>query len=747
MKATNLGAYVPYIRNVAVIAGAILLFDRAGPLFRQTGLDLQYLVWPLVASAALGLLGIAVSRFGEEQVLGRFLAPITLSETARDRLSASLPKVRRTLVDSAWFVLLMGALLAIPRVPDTVSGYEHIDADGLRAYLQVFGNLATWAAWFLIPFLAARAAAGSMPAVERIIGFPTVRLVSLGVAYVLFSRDGILSTAFSFDGSAILTMVVAAQGLFYLAAMLGRLGATSGQWKATSAVNPAALAGGTRSIAVLCMSLAGAGLVWAMLDTLPSVNAVLLDHRGTSGFGETGAFYLSLLFDSSKLIAGLVLVLGVTFGAPGALRSADLERYMPLAGSIGYAIAGCLIWLIGADLSPIGHAYPLIAAITASGFFSLSLARLAGYLTTFPNSTLSGFAKWLSGSTSRGFFLGAGIAFYGLFLRPVLYDSLSFAPIFEWLAVVAVALVSLGQLRNRINRKVASAMTQPAVWTGWARHEQSIEAIPDRQVESILSRHRRFIDAGDWRPIWAYLLELMLRNAAPLEAVQTAFGPLRLPSLDSANRRLWNRRPGRTRESREAVLEATLKNVEVILSLDSIPLGEIDEDDLRRTGEPFVLGGTAPDSLAATAVAAYWQRGASLSQALQLWFPLAAFLDASPSWFDSRDARRRLELDSLGRRRRLVEGMISHLFGGGDQHCLSVAMLAKEATVFSQPVSRPHNRVEGTLNRGRVVEILAESAISYLVHAADGTKGHVAKQQLVRQPILPTDVRAQGAKT
>ena len=329
----------------------------------------------------------------------------------------------------------------------------------------------------------------------------------------------------------------------------------------------------------------------------------------------------------------------------------------------------------------------------------------------------------------------------------MLYDSLWFASIFEWLAVVAIAFVSLGQLRNRINRKVESAMTLPAVWTGWARHEQSIEAVPDRQVESILSRNRRFIDAGDWRPIWAYLLELMLRNEAPLEAVQTAFGPLRLLSLESANRRLWNRRPGRTRESREAVLEATLKAVEVILSLDSVPLGEIDEDDLRRTGEPFVRGGTAPDSLAAAAVAAYWQRGASLSQALQLWFPLAAFLEASPSWSDSRGTRRGLELDSLERRRKLVDGMISHLFRGGDQHYLSVAMLAKEATVFSQPVSRPHNRVEGTLNRGRVVEILAESAISYLVHATDGTKGHVAKQQLVRQPILPTDVRAQGAKT
>ena len=408
MKATNLGPYVPYIRNVAVIAGAILLFDRAGPLFRHTGLDLQYLVWPLVASAALGLLGIAVSRFSEEQILGRFMSPIMLSETARDRLSASLPKVRRTLVDSAWFILLMGALLAIPRIPDTVSGYEHIDADGLRAYLQVFGNLASWTAWFVIPFLAARAVAGSMPEVDRIIGFPTVRLASLGAAYVLLSRDGILSTAFGFDGSAILTMAVAAQGLFYLAAMLGRLGATSGQWRATSAVDSAAFAGGTRSIAVLCMSLAGAGLIWSMLDALPSVNAVLLDYRGTSGLGETGAFYFSQLFDSSRLIAGLVLVLGVTIGAPGALRSADLERYVPLAGSIGYATAGCLIWLIGADLSTIGHAYPLIAAIAASGFFSLSLARLAGYVTTFPNSTLSGFAKWLSGSASRGFLPGGG---------------------------------------------------------------------------------------------------------------------------------------------------------------------------------------------------------------------------------------------------------------------------------------------------------------------------------------------------
>ena len=743
MKATNLGTYAPYIRNVAVIVGAILLFDRAGPLFRQTGLDLQYLVWPLVAGAALGLLGVAISRFSEEQVLGRFLSPFALSETARERLSASLQIIRRTLTDSAWFILLMGALLAIPRIPDTVSGgYEHIDADRLRAYLQVFGNLANWAAWLVIPFIVARAAAGSMPAVDRTIGFPTVRLASLGAAFVLFSREGILITAYGFDGSTILSMAVAAQGLLYLAAMLGRLEASLGPWKATNAVHSAALLGGTKSIAVLCMSLAGAGLVWAILDTLPSVNAILLDSRDTSGLGETSAFYFSQLFDTSRLIAGLALALGLTVGAPGALRAADLERYVPLAGSIGYASTGCLFWLVAADLSPIGHVYPLIGAIAASGFFSLSLARLARYVTTSPNSALSGFAEWLSRSTSRGFFLGAGIAFYGLFLRPVLYDSLWFAPIFEWLAVVVVALVSLGHLRNRINRKVESATTQPAIWTGWARHEQSIEAIPDRQVESILSRHRRFIDEGDWRPIWAYLLELMLRNEAPLDAVKTAFGPLRRLSLESASPRLWNWRPARTRESREAVLEATLRAVDEILSLDPIPLGEIEEDDLKRTGEPFTRSGTAPDSLAATAVAAYWQRGASLSQALQLWFPLVTFLDASPRWFDTQRTRRRLELDGLKRRRRLVDGMISHLFRRGDQHGLYVAILAKEATVFSQPVSRQHNRVARTLNRGRVVEILAESASSYLVRATDGTRGHLAKQQLVRQPILPTDVRA-----
>ena len=96
----------------------------------------------------------------------------------------------------------------------------------------------------------------------------------------------------------------------------------------------------------------------------------------------------------------------------------------------------------------------------------------------------------------------------------------------------------------------------------------------------------------------------------------------------------------------------------MILSLDSIPLEEIDEVYLRRTGEPFVFDGTAPDALAVTAVAAYWQGGASLSQALHLWFPLVAFRDDSPGWFDTRATKRRLELDSLERRRRLVDGMI-----------------------------------------------------------------------------------------
>lgn len=745
---------------IAVLAVAFMLHER-GPFFdgpgravgispdgllvRETGLNLNYVSWPLAGAAMLSLLGRAASWLRAEGTRSWLLGRIGLREAAARPapgwVDPVLQTVGRLSGSLAWLVLCLGALLAVPKIPTTISHLPlDLDLEGVRPYLGIFADLAPWAFLVLASITLLRLAAAAVPSIGAIVPVPYIRLSALGVSYIVLAEHGVLDTAFNAHSLQLLAAVAAALGLSYSSTVLRRI-VSQGAGADSSKVNPAWIAGGAELGAVVLAAFAGAVFTWGLLNSLPVLSAALLDHWSTYYFGEASLFHFGQLFDSRFLLAVPVMALGLTAGLPKSPKFQRVASYRPLAVAVGLSVSGCVCWIAGARFAPLGHGYLLIGATAAAGLFSAALSQLAHYATSAPSKLMADLARWMSGSAARGFLLGASIAVYGLVVRPVFYEMLRFAPVFEWLVIITVATVSLNRITNRAKVVAEATPVQPTAWTEWGRHGQTIEELPDLRFEEMLDIHRKFGSSGEWRPIWTYLLELMYLNGVSPDEVPVVFEPMRRGFASSTRRRRWYDKLLPLNRRREAALSETLRRVEVALSRAPAAPGAIDEPTLRAVGERFVAEGEEPDHLAAVLASAYWQHGGSLTQAVELWFPLMIHQEAALRWFHLPRARAGVRLRNEERRRRIVDGAIAHLLEQGDHRCLPVAISAEDVLLYSKRTGEGPGAVRGTLRRGQGVEVLEEGQSSLRVRTTDAVEGYMLADELVRQPLLPRDCK------
>ena len=170
-------------------------------------------------------------------------------------------------------------------------------------------------------------------------------------------------------------------------------------------------------------------VIWVGLNHLPVTNAALLDHSITRSFGEDSLPHFGSVFENRNTIVGLVFVTAFALSISRA-RMGDVpgRYYSPLA-TLVFAATGYLAWITGAGLSSLGHGFVLGGAVAAAGMYSIALTHLAAYGANSSNRIVADLAGWLA---LRVFVLGMNVAFYGLLLRPVLYEYLWLAPLYEY---------------------------------------------------------------------------------------------------------------------------------------------------------------------------------------------------------------------------------------------------------------------------------------------------------------------------
>ena len=735
-------------------------------------------------------------------IIALALALPYVASVLRDLVGLSLParvqnpaRILLLVIDIAWIVLVLGIMLSLPGLLGDIPELQPGGAlASLAPYLDIFDTLAFWSIILLAPFILVRAIAAFRPPVGEVFGFPMGRIILFAVALVGFSDNGILATASSFPIPQLMPAMAAALVISYLTLILRRVAQLGLPPRfAIPLTNIPPLIG------ALMPAISASLVVWALTQSFPLISAPLLDSSGTAGFGERSLPYFAGLFEVRFALTSFVFLTVFTWALPDPLWTPATLQVRPLVAALGFTAAGCFLWLAMAPLSGVGHVFPLLGAIIGAGLLTLGLSQLAAYYVNSPEPLYSGPARWFTSSKVRGFIVGAALAFYGMLLRPLLYETLWFAAVYEWIVVLALAIWAMFKIRGGLKSFVETAEAAPLSWTRWNRHEQQFEDRPDPRRILVSRWQRRFVDSGEWSSLWSYQMGLLCRNNASPQEVQKVFRPLRDAVAPRRGRRFLLRKEESAQRRREDALAASFRNTETALTNLSGPPPAVDAHAIGPMSANFVEHGTDPEEMAANVIAAYRRRGADVNNSVALWFPLINVVDRPSRWFHPPWVRRRNRRQAQERRRRLVDGAISHLSGETTVASLSVGVAARRAPlspatldsgrvpstsgmqtdqrqedgqVTASPMSVGQQPEQGggasrrlqyrmataslqtpterapavqrpvmldAVTQGQGFEVLSETASAYLVRTSENVVGFVPRTALVWLPILPGD--------
>ena len=642
--------------------GAIIRFPRAqlaafGAAYALLGVD-------GVLSAAFGL-GGAWPLLGFGLALALSCAASAIRRAMAIRPREGPPGLRRALyvTEAAWPVALWVATVALARAAERAATEPGIVGPGSvdASYLEVLHSLSVVQTLaVLLPFALIHYGRVLWPAVARIVRAPIGYLALLAVAYVLCSDSGVLATAFAVDVSGILTSLIGAAVLSYAASALRNVARIDARQRYVLLAM-----GALRALSALAAAAAVAVVVGAALIHLPAASVVLLERPGTRDVWERFLPLVAGFYEARYSVAWLSFAATAMFLLIRVMRGQIPVRYQALLSAVSYVVVGCLTWLIASGLSEFGHGFPFAGAIAAAGMCSLALTCLASYAASASNPTVADVAGWLSASRLRAFMLGAAATFYVLLLRPVVYEVVGLAALYEYIALLALLLAVLMSVVNRLRVFASPPETAEPGWADWHHHRQALERKVDPRAALPAALQRRFLDLGDWRPLWVYLLALLYRSGTSLDAMVAVCRSLRHGGVTPL---VWTILGRSRRESaRTAALERALDTAGRALADSAPPLERVNEDDVRRLGASYVNSGTDPEPLAVALIVAHCQGGDDPEEAVDRWFLLldtpAPFLErfAAPwgrSTGSPRTAPERLEL---------VNGAISLLFGDAPQ--------------------------------------------------------------------------------
>ena len=691
---------------------------------------INFLLWPVAGATVLVVAFDLVFRLQRSPGLRRALH---LPEQFRPRVALALLMARRSLRDASWLALLMGGLAALA---------------GTQAEPRTYYTIIAAAGAILALMGAARTASIPFPVVDTLFPFPLYRLLALGIAALLLQHE--LSYGYGFPDSPLLAALVAAMGASYLGTVLHNFAAVSERWTDVGDLRRAVTAEGIYLAAALSAAASLALIAWGVIGSLPSVNAAALDRWPDFLLGGWTPLHLSHLFEARHLVLGFALALGFAGRLPAGQAGVAGAAYRPMFRAAAFVLSGYLAWLITGKLAPLGHGYSILGAMVSGGLFVVALTlALRGIVSTF-GGMFPDAIRWLSESTSRAFFLGASIVLYGLLVRPLVYQSLWFAPVYEWMIVLAFATVPLNRLRKGMKAHVVAADAPGAAWPNWSRHYQVSEERRDPRMTGLLVLQRRFIETGEWGRLWVYLVGLLLRNGAPTASIAAAFTPMRNCYLESVKPRLRKLKDKPARRVRESALADLVAGAEAAMSLPSTSPETLDEARLREAGGQFLQDGGGPEQLAVTLALAYWQQGADLALASELWFPLMTLVDSPASGSGigafSRSLLWRLfrggspDWDRV-RRQSIMDRAASHLFGEGGHGDLPVAVLQRQITVREGRRGGPQQQ----LFRGSSVEVLEETGGQARLRPGESLRSYFSGEGAPREPVPPFPTTAPTA--
>lgn len=674
----DLASLTPYLEPFRSLAlwGVVLLLPFV--LVRAAGearpATLRIFKFPVVRLIAFAVAYLFLSDGGILQVaydvqgstvllwLGLALGLSYGASTLRNVLASASPyrglrrlRVALILLEGAWVAALIGAVASLSSALEPALAARA--PEDLESYLSLLRTLTVVAAAVFLPFLLFRAVGIFVLVVDSVVGFPTTHLLLFLIAYTAFSQSGVVATALEFNPAQLMAVLTQALLISYAAIVMrnvARIGVPGRYGRI--ATNALGLASPVLQSAALALA------VLVVLNHLPVVNALMLDHSVTEYAGIKVFPVFGSLFDARYIIAALSFASVIAINLPRLQTDYVLGRYSSMLVAALYGAIAFLAWATGTSMSNLGHGLVLGGALAGAGLYLLALSHLAGYVQHSSNRAVADIAGWLAASRIRALVLGMNVAFYVLLLRPVLYEYLWFAPLYEYTALLILMLVVLMRVVEHLRAVERAAVSESPVWTDWSHHRQTLESRPDRRMEVTAELRQAFVDRGEWKFLWTYMMGLLHRSEASAESIREVCRPLRNSASSSTIWRLLGMRKWE-RAGRAEALEESLRKLEQALASPTRPPGHVGEDRLRLAARAYVESGTDLDALAVALITVHCQRGGDVTQAVDRWFHLLEAPDAPPRRFWSPGRRSPASTADAGQRLRLVEDAISQLPG------------------------------------------------------------------------------------
>ena len=602
---------------------------------------------------------------------------------------------------------------------------ESVDVDG------ILNSLVTWSLLLVVPLFFVRFAATIRPAMSAVLPTPAVHISVLALALALLSEQGILAVAYEYPTSDVAFSVVPALALLYMAWVLRRVLRLESNWRFKGALDTVLAPAASALIAL------GATIpLLALLNDLPVINALMLDYVETVRIGSLYQPYFAGVFEIRNLIAVLFFVVVFALTLPQSSWKLPSWQARPLLSAVGFAAAGCLAWLLGLGMANLGYGYALAGSIAGAGFFSIAIIQMGIQFIENSNSVPAEAIRWMAVSKTRSFMPGAAVAVYVLLLRPIFYDTLALAAVYEWLAVLLAFTGAILRMRGRLQTEIRVIEVGSSPSTDWSRHEQVLEARPDPRADTVSAVHNAWVDHADPSGIWTYMMGLLCREGASPDAIRGVMSPLRDSTL------------GGHRSRRSFALDESFRTAHEVM--DGKNGGQAGYTgslrELKNLARAFIETGDDADALAAAVVAAYAVRGANVGRAVNLCFHLFHD-DVEQQGRGNLLVRGRRRRQQRERRERLMQALLEHLSGEQDALSLPVAVLASPLEVYRTPAAA-RNAIEpiAIVLAGQAVEILSESGDALFVRTPQGAQGYVARFAFDRHVILPRDEAALRAE-
>jgi hypothetical protein len=153
----------------------------------------------------------------------------------------------------------------------------------------------------------------------------------------------------------------------------------------------------------------------------------------------------------------------------------------------------------------------------------MGLGAIAYYGTRLEDALISEICLWLSASKLRLFIIGAVIASYVLFLRPLIHNLAAWGTaLIEWGTFCFVVWRMYDGIRGRISDTYSVHLR----YTSWKKHMQQVQKQVDGDFNYAINLQMDFVERSHKDQLLVYLVTLMHNNGMAVEEISEVLHPL-----------------------------------------------------------------------------------------------------------------------------------------------------------------------------------------------------------------------------